>query len=50
MTTNPLLVCSHSHYDHMGSNWQFSERVIHPKEADLIANPTRRTPTLIRCW
>jgi glyoxylase-like metal-dependent hydrolase (beta-lactamase superfamily II) len=42
ISTNPLLVCSHSHYDHMGSNWQFSERVIHPKEADLIANPTRQ--------
>jgi glyoxylase-like metal-dependent hydrolase (beta-lactamase superfamily II) len=41
VTQNPLLVCSHSHYDHMGSNWEFDQRVIHPTEADIVAHPTR---------
>ncbi|MBV9868914.1 MAG: MBL fold metallo-hydrolase [Abitibacteriaceae bacterium] len=40
ITDNPLLVCSHSHYDHMGSNFEFEERVIHPAEADIVAHPT----------
>ena len=38
---NPLLVCSHSHYDHMGSNWEFDERIIHAAEAPIVAHPTR---------
>ncbi len=41
ISANPLLVCSHAHYDHMGSNWEFGERVIHPAEAEIVANPTR---------
>lgn len=42
ISANPLLVCSHSHYDHMGSNWEFEERVIHPAEAEIAAQPTRQ--------
>ncbi len=42
ISANPLLVCSHSHYDHIGSNWEFEERVIHPAEAEIVANPTRQ--------
>lgn len=40
LSPDPLLVSSHSHYDHIGSNWEFPERVIHPAEADIIAAPT----------
>lgn len=39
-TDDPLLICSHSHYDHIGSNFQFPERLIHPAEADFVAHPT----------
>ncbi|HEV7302316.1 MAG TPA: MBL fold metallo-hydrolase [Tepidisphaeraceae bacterium] len=42
MSENPLLICSHSHYDHIGSNFEFPERLIHPAEADVVAQPTQR--------
>jgi len=38
---NPLLVLSHAHYDHIGSAFEFPERMIHSAEADLLAEPTR---------
>jgi glyoxylase-like metal-dependent hydrolase (beta-lactamase superfamily II) len=37
----PLLVLSHSHYDHIGSAFEFPERAIHAVEAPLISAPTR---------
>lgn len=40
LSPDPLLICSHSHYDHIGSNWEFSERWIHPAEASIVAAPT----------
>lgn len=40
LTESPLLVSSHAHYDHMGSNWQFERRLIHPAEAPIVAAPT----------
>ena len=39
---DPLLVCSHSHYDHVGSNTEFGNRLIHPAEAEVVARPTRQ--------
>jgi glyoxylase-like metal-dependent hydrolase (beta-lactamase superfamily II) len=40
VSAEPLLVCSHSHYDHVGSNADFPQRLIHPAEADVVARPT----------
>lgn len=37
---DPLLVLSHGHYDHIGSSFEFSRRVIHRAEADILAAPT----------
>lgn len=42
LTESPLLVSSHAHYDHIGSNWQFERRLIHPAEAALVAAPNRQ--------
>ena len=36
-----LAVASHSHFDHIGSHHEFTERLVHAAEADLLANPTR---------
>lgn len=42
VTEKPCLaVASHTHFDHIGCHHEFSERVIHPAEAQLLANPTR---------
>jgi glyoxylase-like metal-dependent hydrolase (beta-lactamase superfamily II) len=38
---SPALVASHSHYDHIGSNFEFETRLIHPAEADIVAAPTQ---------
>jgi glyoxylase-like metal-dependent hydrolase (beta-lactamase superfamily II) len=42
LSPEPLLVCSLAHYDHIGSNWQFAERVGHRAEADIFSAPTRQ--------
>lgn len=42
LTEHPLLVGSHAHYDHIGSNWQFDRRVIHPAESAIVAAPNRQ--------
>ena len=36
-----LAVASHTHFDHIGSHHEFSERLVHPAEADLLAQPSR---------
>lgn len=41
LSENPILIASHSHYDHLGSNYEFEERWAHAKEADILAHPTR---------
>lgn len=33
-------VASHTHFDHIGCHHEFSDRVIHEAEADILANPT----------
>lgn len=38
---SPLVVLSHSHYDHIGGAFEFSERLIHPAEAEFLKKPTR---------
>jgi len=39
----PLVaVATHTHYDHVGGMHEFAERVVHRKEADLLANPAHR--------
>ena len=40
LSPRPLLVSSHSHYDHIGGNFEFAERLIHPAEAAVVAAPT----------
>jgi glyoxylase-like metal-dependent hydrolase (beta-lactamase superfamily II) len=42
LTAAPLLVLSHSHYDHIGSAFEFPQRAIHAAEAPLISAPTRK--------
>ena len=39
---DPLLVRSHAHYDHIGGNFEFERRLIHPAEAAIVAAPTQR--------
>jgi glyoxylase-like metal-dependent hydrolase (beta-lactamase superfamily II) len=41
LSENPVLIASHSHYDHMGSNHEFEERWAHVNEAAILAHPTR---------
>ena len=41
LSENPILIASHGHYDHLGSNWEFEERWAHANEADILAHPTR---------
>ncbi len=36
-----LAVASHTHFDHIGCHHEFSERLCHPREAGLMARPTR---------
>lgn len=38
---NPVLIASHSHYDHLGSNFEFEQRFAHAAEAAILAHPTR---------
>ncbi|SDN11812.1 MBL fold metallo-hydrolase [Vreelandella arcis] len=35
-------VASHTHFDHIGCHHEFSDRLVHPAEADILANPGRR--------
>jgi glyoxylase-like metal-dependent hydrolase (beta-lactamase superfamily II) len=34
-----IAVASHTHYDHTGGFHEFEERLVHPEEADELANP-----------
>ena len=36
-----VAVASHTHYDHIGSHYEFEDRVVHVDEAELLAQPTR---------
>jgi glyoxylase-like metal-dependent hydrolase (beta-lactamase superfamily II) len=36
-----LAVASHTHFDHIGCHHEFTERLVHRNEADLLAHPTR---------
>jgi glyoxylase-like metal-dependent hydrolase (beta-lactamase superfamily II) len=38
----PILICSHGHYDHIGGNFEFSERLMHPAELEIVAYPTHQ--------
>ncbi len=43
VTEKPCLaVASHTHFDHIGCHHEFTDRLIHAAEADLLANPTRK--------
>ena len=35
-------VATHTHFDHIGAHFEFDERVVHAKEAVLLAQPTRQ--------
>ena len=40
LTERPLLaVASHSHFDHIAGHHEFSDRLAHPAEADIMADP-----------
>lgn len=42
VTEKPCLaVASHSHFDHIGSHHEFTERCVHPAEAAILAEPSR---------
>ena len=42
VTEKPVLcVASHSHFDHVGGNHEFDERLMHAAEADIMRTPTR---------
>ena len=42
VTERPLTaIASHTHFDHIGCHHEFSDRLIHPAEAALLAAPTR---------
>ncbi len=41
------LLMSHTHFDHIGSAHQFGERLVHPAEAGIAADPTNEA-TLFR--
>ena len=42
VTKKPCLaIASHTHFDHIGSHHEFSERAVHSAEAPLLAHPTR---------
>ena len=42
LSGRPLLaVASHTHYDHIGNHHEFTQRAVHPDEADVLAHPTR---------
>lgn len=36
-----LAVASHTHFDHIGNHHEFEERLVHPLEAEILAEPTR---------
>lgn len=36
-----VAVTSHTHFDHIGCHHEFPQRLVHPAEAGLLANPTR---------
>jgi glyoxylase-like metal-dependent hydrolase (beta-lactamase superfamily II) len=43
VTEKPLVaVASHTHFDHIGAHHEFTDRVVHAAEADLLARPTRK--------
>ena len=35
----PLALATHAHFDHVGGMYEFEERIIHPLEAHLLADP-----------
>lgn len=37
-----LAVASHTHFDHIGCHHEFSDRIVHRAEAELLARPTRQ--------
>lgn len=40
LSPDPILIASHAHYDHLGGNDEFPERLGHPAEAGVFAAPT----------
>lgn len=38
-----LAVASHTHFDHIGGHHQFADRLVHPAEAAVLADPTDRS-------
>ncbi len=44
LTDQPCLaVASHTHFDHIGAHHEFGHRLVHRNEAEIIANPTRKS-------
>src|SRR5215831_8420289 len=36
-----LAVATHTHFDHIGNHHEFTERLVHSAEADLLTEPSR---------
>lgn len=36
-----IALASHTHFDHIGSHFEFKERLVHRAEAQILAHPTR---------
>ena len=42
VTEKPCIaVASHTHFDHIGCHWEFDERAVHAREAEILAYPSR---------
>lgn len=42
-----VAVASHTHFDHVGGLGQFADRLVHPLEAPILADPT---PEAVQSW
>ncbi len=42
-----VFIATHTHYDHIGAGWEFSERWVHPLEAEIMAKPTQKNTAIL---
>ena len=44
-----LALATHTHFDHIGGHHEFSERAVHPAEADVLSFPSRYNTVIDTC-